>query len=144
MSEQLPQPRAAVGALVVHKGQVLLVKRGKAPARGVWALPGGRVQWGETLAAAAEREVLEETGIAVRAERIIYTFDNIVRDAAGVVRFHYIIVDFLAHPLTPDVPPTPGDDADDARWFFPHDLAGLPVSGPTRQLIQRMVQEDGT
>jgi len=143
MSEHSPRPQAAVGALVVQNGQVLLVKRGRAPARGQWALPGGRVRWGETLAAAAEREVLEETGIAVRAERIIYTFDNIVRDAAGAVQFHYIIVDFLARPLHPDATPTPGDDADDARWLSPHALADLPVSAPTRQLIQRMLQEDG-
>ena len=133
------QPQVAVGALVIKDEKVLLVKRGQPPAKGLWALPGGRVQWGETLAQAAEREVLEETGVAVKAGQIIYTFDSITRDDQGSVCFHYVIVDFLAQPIQPEGRPIPADDAEDAQWLTLGELKRLPVSKPTLTLIESIL-----
>jgi 8-oxo-dGTP diphosphatase len=133
------QPQVAVGALVIKDEKILLVKRGKPPSQGLWALPGGRVNWGETLAQAAEREVLEETGIAIKASHIIYTFDSITRDENGIVLFHYVIIDFLAHPTRPVTHPIPADDAEDARWLTLAQLRKLPVSKPTLALVESIL-----
>lgn len=129
-------PVAAVGAVVVHDGAVLLVRRGRAPSRGVWAVPGGRIELGETLAEAAEREVREETGIRVRAGEPVWSFDSVVRDAEGRVAFHYVIVDLLADYVAGE--PRAGDDALEARWSRPEDLPGMTVSPPTLELLERI------
>jgi 8-oxo-dGTP diphosphatase len=137
-------PRVAAGAVVLHEDKVLLVLRGQPPAEGVWAIPGGSVELGETLQAAAEREVLEETGLHVRAGEIIYTFEAIQRDEAGRVKFHYVIIDLLAEPLDPAQPCCAADDVRDAGWFTWPEVAneGLPVSEATRQLLKRLMGED--
>jgi ADP-ribose pyrophosphatase len=127
-------PRVAVGALVVHEGRVLLVLRGHPPSQGYWAIPGGRVHRGETLQQAAEREILEETGIIIRAGRPIYTFDMIEPDGAGEIRFHYVIVDLAAEYVSGK--PIAGDDVRDARWVAPEDLPGLPVNASTLEFLR--------
>jgi 8-oxo-dGTP diphosphatase len=135
-------PRVAVGAVVIDQGKVLLVLRGKAPAKDMWAIPGGSVNLGETLLAAAEREVLEETGLQIRAGEIIYAFEKIERDDVGQVRFHYVILDLLAEALDPARPLKPADDVSDAGWFSLADLdrLNLPVSDTTRILLERVME----
>lgn len=137
-------PRVAVGAVVIDRGKVLLVLRGKAPAKDMWAIPGGSVDLGETLPAAAEREVLEETGLEIRAGEIIYAFEKIERDEAGQVRFHYVILDLLAEALDPACPLNPADDVSDAGWFSLADLdrLNLPVSDTTQTLLERVMEFD--
>ncbi len=129
-------PRVAVGAIIFRDGRVLLVKRGRPPSQGQWAIPGGRVELGETLQAAAEREIYEETGLTIRAGKPANTFDVIDRDGTGRVRFHYVIVDLLADYLGGE--PRPGDDAHEARWIAPQDLAELPISQPTLDLLKNV------
>jgi ADP-ribose pyrophosphatase len=128
------QPRVAVGAIVFKNDKVLLVRRGKPPAEDLWAIPGGRVEIGETLQEAAEREILEETGIAIRALEPVYTFDVIDRDADGRTRFHYVIVDLAADYISGK--PRAGDDASAARWVSSEELASMKVSIKTRQLLK--------
>ena len=129
-------PRVAVGAIVIKDGQVLLVRRGQPPSEGLWAVPGGRVNLGETLQEAAEREIKEETGLTICARNPVYTFDAIVRDEAGRVRFHYVIVDLLADYVHGTL--CPGDDAREARWVAPGELESLPVNQTTRELLKKM------
>ena len=129
-------PVPAVGALVVHDGAVLLVRRGRAPSRGVWAVPGGRVELGETLAEATEREVREETGVLVRAGEPVWSFDSVIRDEAGRIAFHYVIVDLLAEYVEGE--PHARDDAAEARWARPEELSRLLVSKPTLDLLERI------
>jgi ADP-ribose pyrophosphatase len=81
-------PQVAVGAIVIKDGRVLLVKRSQPPSKGLWAIPGGRVELGETLKEAAEREIIEETGLTIRAGDPVYTFDVIERDDAGDCGFY--------------------------------------------------------
>lgn len=126
-------PRSAVGAVVFKHDTVLLVRRGQPPAKGLWAIPGGTVQLGETLQAAAEREIVEETGVVIRAREPIFTFDVIERDRRGAVKYHYVIVDLLGDYLSGD--PRAGSDAAEARWVTQDGLARLMVNSTTRRLL---------
>ncbi len=128
------QPRPAIGAVVFKDNRVLLVQRGRPPAQGQWAIPGGNIQLGESLQAAAEREILEETGITIKATEPVYTFDAIVRDDNGQIQYHYVIVDLAADYVKGEL--TPGDDAADARWVAADELATLNVSPPTLTLLR--------
>lgn len=128
-------PRIAVGAVVFKENRVLLVKRGRPPGKGQWAIPGGSVMLGETMRVAVEREVMEETGIAVTAKDPVITFDVVDHDSRGRVRFHYVIVDFSAEYQSGDV--KPGDDAVDARWVAADELVALAVNIRTRTLLHR-------
>jgi ADP-ribose pyrophosphatase len=92
------------------------------------------VEIGETLQEAAEREILEETGIQIRALKPIYTFDVIDRDVAGKVRFHYVIVDLAADYVMGE--PVAGDDALEARWISAREINVLEVSAATLKLLK--------
>jgi ADP-ribose pyrophosphatase len=127
-------PRVAVGAVVFKDGCVLMVRRGQPPAENLWAIPGGNVEIGETLQEAAEREILEETGVQIRASKPIYTFDVIDRDVTGKVRFHYVIVDLAAEYVLGE--PSPGDDALEARWVSAGEIHNLKVSPATVNLLK--------
>lgn len=129
-------PRVAIGALVLHEGRLLVVRRGKAPAEDVWALPGGSVELGETLAEAAEREVYEETGLVVRAGAVVHAFDAVVRDDDGRVRFHYAIIDLRCDYVSGEV--AAGGDARDARFVTREEFAQLRSSRATVDLVRRI------
>ncbi len=128
------RPRVAVGAVVFKDDKVLLVRRAKPPAENVWAIPGGSVEIGESLREAAEREILEETGVTIRALEPVFTFDVIDRDAGGGVRFHYVIIDLTAEYI--QGVPMAGDDASAARWFSSDELATMNVNTRTRELLK--------
>lgn len=116
-------PVCAVGAIVMHKGALLLVRRDREPARGQWSLPGGRVEWGESLREAVAREVREETGIEIDIEGLIGVAERILRDDNGEIEHHFVILDYVAVPRSTDL--KPGDDASEARWMPVGELADL-------------------
>ena len=138
LTEYPDHPRVAVGAIVIKDNRVLLVKRSKPPGEGLWAIPGGRVELGETLQQAAEREIMEETGLTIRAKDPMYTFEVIEPDDAGRPRFHYVIVDLMADYVKGEV--NPGYDASEARWITPQELEDLPVSKATREVLRNVVR----
>ncbi|MEI7673880.1 MAG: NUDIX hydrolase [Syntrophales bacterium] len=129
-------PRVGVGAVVLREGRILLVCRGAAPAQGLWAIPGGGLKLGETLQEGAEREILEETGITIRAGEPVYTCDSFEKDADGRFRFHYVIVDMAADYVSGDV--KGGDDALEARWVSPVEIRELPVTKSTLKLLTQI------
>lgn len=135
-------PRVAVGAVVIHDDKVLLVLRKQAPSKDMWAIPGGSVELGETLAEAASREVFEETGLTVETGEIVLTFESIQRDPEGRVQYHYVIVDLLAEPLDAHQPLRAADDVADAAWFSLAELerGQIPVSPPTLALVRKMMK----
>lgn len=128
-------PRPAVGAVVFKADAVLLVRRANAPAQGLWAIPGGSVRLGETLQMAAEREILEETGVIIQAREPVLVFDTIEQDGDGEVKFHYVIIDLVADYVDGD--PRAGDDAAAARWVSEDELADLNVNPATRRLLSQ-------
>jgi 8-oxo-dGTP diphosphatase len=130
------KPRVGVGAVVLRGGKILLVRRGAPPSVGIWAIPGGALELGETLREAAEREILEETGIMIRAGEPVFIGDAFHRDADGRVRFHYVVIDFAADYLGGEV--KEGDDAMDARWVTPAELQDLPTTKTTLKLLRQI------
>lgn len=134
-SNNLPAtPQVGVGAVVFRNGAVLLVQRRNPPCSNEWAIPGGKVHLGETLQQAAEREILEETGIRIKAGEPVYAFDLIERDANGDVQWHYAIIDLQAEYLGGEV--HAGDDAAAAAWVHPKDLAQIALNATTRKLLK--------
>lgn len=97
MSEPKPIPRIGVSACVWRDGKVLLVERGKEPWKGKWSLPGGSLEFGETVREAARRELAEETGVEADLERLVDIDDAIMRDRAGTPVAHYSIACFTGH-----------------------------------------------
>jgi 8-oxo-dGTP diphosphatase len=122
MQREFPSaPLAGVGAVVVHQGRVLLIRRGTEPALGQWSLPGGLVELGESLAEALRREVREETGLLVEPVELVELLDRIYREDRhedghedGRVRYHYIIADYLCRVTGGEL--RAASDAAAVRW----------------------------
>lgn len=117
----------AVGAIVLHRGTLLLVLRDRPPAAGLWSLPGGRVELGESLTDALEREVREETGLDIDIDGFAGIAERIVPDDAGTIEYHFVICDFYARARgATDV--VAADDARDVRWVPVGELNDLPLA----------------
>ncbi|WP_303901004.1 NUDIX hydrolase [Thiohalomonas denitrificans] len=126
-------PILGVGAVVRRADAVLLVKRGRAPNQGEWAIPGGRVEWGETLVAAAERELMEETGVTIRATDPVYTFEHIEPTEGGTPDVHYVVIDLYGEYVAGE--PCAASDAEDAAWVKLSELGRVPVNRTTRNCL---------
>ncbi len=140
MQREYPSaPLVGVGALI-HRpaaGQVLLVQRGREPNKGLWSLPGGLVNLGETLTEAVKREVQEETGLIVAVGSLLASFEPILRDEAGRIRYHYVVLDFWAYEQDGEL--NAADDAAGVGWFTLADMETLPMLPDTRRIIQLAV-----
>lgn len=128
-------PVLGVGAVVRRDDAVLLVRRGTPPCQGEWAIPGGRVELGESLARAAEREILEETGVIIEAGEVVYSFE-LIEATAGRVAWHYVVLDLAARYVSGE--PRPGDDASAVAWVRFSELDRLPVNGTTRAALRKL------
>jgi mutator protein MutT len=103
------RPEICVGAVAVHDGRLLLVRRGHGPAAGEWSVPGGRVEAGETIAEAVVRELSEETGLEGVCDRFVGWVERIDAD------HHFVILDFIVTVLDA-TSPVAGDDAAEVAW----------------------------
>jgi 8-oxo-dGTP diphosphatase len=106
-------PLLGVGAVVVERGRVLLVRRGREPLKGHWTLPGGVLELGEAVTAGVVREVMEETGLTVEALELLELVDRIHREGDRV-RYHYVIADYLCRVTGGTL--EAGSDAEAVRW----------------------------
>ena len=91
------QPIVGIGAVIVDKGKIVLIKRGNEPSRGKWTIPGGLVELGESLEAAVMRETKEETCLDVDNLSLIDVVDNVDVDEQDKVKYHYVIIDYFVH-----------------------------------------------
>jgi 8-oxo-dGTP diphosphatase len=131
----LLRPMVGVGAVVWDGKNVLLARRGRPPAAHTWALPGGLIELGEVAAEAVCREVQEECGITVTAGPVLGLFEPIERDPDDRIRYHFVVVDFLAYYSGGEL--RAGDDATDARWVAPADLPVYDLRPAIREMIER-------
>jgi 8-oxo-dGTP diphosphatase len=123
VTEQARGPRLTVDALARDQaGRILLIRRGRPPFEGRWALPGGFVEYGETVEQACRRETLEETGLEVEIESLLGVFSDPERDPRG----HTVSVVYRCRPVGGDV--RGGDDAAEARWFRAEEVPGLELA----------------
>ena len=114
-------PVVAVGAVVVDHDRLLLVRRGRGPAQGLWSIPGGKVELGETLAEAVTRELREETGLEGLCGSFIGFAELLFEDADGDLVDHHVALDFDVTVIG-DEPPVAGDDAAEVRWVDLHEV----------------------
>jgi len=108
------QPVVGIGAVIIKKGEIALIKRGNEPSKGKWAIPGGLVELGENLEAAIIRETKEEVCLDVENPQLIDVVDNIDLDEQGKVKYHYIIIDYLVHVKSGNI--QAASDAEELRW----------------------------
>jgi len=117
------RPYLAVSAAIFHAGRVLIVRRGSPPMQGVYTLPGGGVELGETLEQAIVREVREETGLAIEPIALAGYRQVIARDAAGRIERHFVILPFAARYLAGEI--ALNAELAEAAWLWPAELSGL-------------------
>ncbi len=117
------RPILAVSAAIFRDGKVLVVRRARKPALGVYTFPGGAVEPGETLIEAAVREVREETALTIEPVALAGHREAIMRDREGRVERHFVILCFASRWLAGE--PTLNEELDDARWIAPEEIAAL-------------------
>ena len=117
------RPYLAVSAAIFRDGRVLIVRRARPPAHGLYTLPGGGVELGETLEQAVIREVREETGLDIAPVGLAGYREVIVRDAAARVERHFVILPFAARYVGGEI--TLNEELAEAHWREPTELAGL-------------------
>ena len=128
-------PTAAVGAVIWSpRGEVLLVKRGREPRKGEWSIPGGKVEFGETLRDALIREVEEETGLKIEVLNVVDVVDFFGPETGGRPSHHYVLIDFTARASGS---PRIGSDAVEAKWVPPGQLDRYQLWGETRRVIEQ-------
>jgi ADP-ribose pyrophosphatase YjhB (NUDIX family) len=131
-----PSPVVAVGAVIWNgDGEIVLIRRGQPPRKGDWSIPGGRVEWGESLRDAILREVREETGLTVEIVAPIETLDSMTRDENDAVVRHYVLVDFVCRAVAGNL--RADSDAEDARWVPFAQLHDYRLWSETRRIVER-------
>jgi ADP-ribose pyrophosphatase YjhB (NUDIX family) len=123
----------AVSAAVFRDGHVLVAQRARGLGKGLWSLPGGAVEWGESLSAAAAREVREETGVEADIVGLAGHREVLVPQAAGAVGHHYVILCFAARWHAGD--PKPGPEAARVQWLAPEALAELKTTEGLAEIV---------
>jgi len=127
------RPYLAVSAAIFRDGRVLIVRRARPPARGLYTLPGGGVELGETLEQAVVREVREETALEVEPVDLVGFRQAIAHDAAGRVERHFVILPFAARWIAGDI--SLNEELSDAHWLVPAELSGLKTTEGLAQVV---------
>jgi ADP-ribose pyrophosphatase YjhB (NUDIX family) len=125
-------PQLAVSAAIFRDGKVLLVRRSRSPAHGFYSLPGGRVEFGESLHTALHREVDEETGLKIELVGLAGWREVLPSTSSG--GGHYLIMSFAARWLAKE--PVLNDEHDDFKWLAPDALSGLKLTGGLEEMVR--------
>ncbi len=142
MKRDYPEhPVIGVGAVIVHAGRVLLVRRDSEPLRGEWSVPGGMLELGETLRDGIRREVQEETGMDVEVGEVLDVFDSIFTDALGRTQYHYVLIDYLCKPLSGEA--HAASDVSDVRWVSAEALPAMALRASIEQVVKKGLASAG-
>ena len=123
MSSWYPvNPIVGVGTVILRNDEVLIIQRASEPDKGLWSVPGGKVDYGEPCKVAAIREVKEETNLDIDDKdiKLVDIVNKVIKDEEGKIKFHFVIVDYVTHKFKGNV--TPSDDALQAKWVKYSDL----------------------
>ena len=131
------RPHLAVSAAIVRDGKVLIVRRSRPPANGLFTLPGGGVETGETLHAAIIREVQEETGLVIEPMGLAGQREMIARDRDGKVERHFVILPFAARWLGGDI--VLNEELAEAHWLAPAELDGLATTDGLAEVVRTAI-----
>ena len=135
-------PVPTAGVICLRGAQVLLIKRGNPPRQGQWSLPGGRLEWGETAAAGAMRELAEETGVVAQLLGLVDVVDGLFTSReTGETTRHYVMIDYAARWISGE--PVAGDDAAEAGFFGLDEALALVEWDVTRTVIREAVARFG-
>lgn len=126
-------PKVGIGIVLIKGGEVLLVRRGKPPGAGLWSLPGGKQELGETAEETARRELREETGLECGPLVLAGHADSIHPDARGQIEFHYTILDFAARYVGGEA--VAGDDVLEVAWARPEEFDNYELWSEARRII---------
>ncbi len=129
------RPTIAASAAVFRDGRVLLAKRGFAPGLGLWSLPGGRVEPGESVAETAAREVMEEVGVIIEVLGVAAVLDFISHGDDGALASHFVVIAHAA--LWRANEPMPGPEATEVGWFLPEEVAGLAATRGLADVVRK-------
>ncbi|HMN74212.1 MAG TPA: NUDIX hydrolase [Rhodoblastus sp.] len=129
------RPILAASVAVFRDGKALIATRTKPPGAGVWSLPGGLVEPGETIEEAALRELMEEVGVEARIVGFNRHVQRIDRDDEGRVRHHFVVASFVGVWVAGEA--TTGPEAGDVRWVDPRDLGDLPTTPHLARILAR-------
>ena len=127
------RPYLAVSAAIFRDGRILIVRRRRPPAQGLYTLPGGGVELGETLEQAVVREIREETALEIEPIELVGFRQAIARDAVGRVERHFVILPFAAHWIAGEV--SLNEELAEAHWLAPSELAGLKTTDGLAQIV---------
>ena len=131
------RPYVGVGVIVFRDKEVLLVQRNKEPNKGQWSIPGGSQLLGETASEAAQRELLEETGVKVDRLFLVDVVDAIIPDVEGKIKYHYTLVDYMGQWQSGES--RSGVDAKEVRWVRLNELSSYSLLVKTMKIIQKAV-----
>ena len=126
-------PILAVSAAIIRDGKVLIVRRARSPAGGLYTLPGGGVEVGETLIEAVVREVREETALTIEPVALAGYREAITRDGDGRVERHFVILPFAARWIAGE--PMLNDELSEAMWLDPSEIAGLNATAGLAEIV---------
>jgi 8-oxo-dGTP diphosphatase len=133
-------PVLAVAAVIWNdQREVLLIRRTKEPRKGQWSLPGGKVEFGESIEDAARREVLEETGLTVALLGVAGIAETILDASAGAADVHFVLIDYSARVVSGEA--KAASDAADATWFTHEAITDLPLWDETKRIIAQSARD---
>lgn len=127
------RPYLAVSAAIVKDGKVLIVKRGRPPATGIYTLPGGGVEAGETLIEAVQREVREETALEIAPQELAGFREVIIRDKAGKTERHFVVMCFAARLVSGE--PKANEEIAETKWLRRHELWSLHTTEGLAEIV---------
>ncbi len=136
MKRDYPErPIVGVGAVIVDRDRVLLVRRATEPLKGEWSVPGGMLELGEKLRDGVRREVLEETGLQVEPGEVLDVFDSIFQDEQGRPQYHYVLIDYLCRCISEEA--KAGSDVSEVRWVQEDELTTMELRDSIEQVVRK-------